>query len=130
MSKERAIPRFVDEPARGSIHLRAGHLPGFHRLHAGALREVERIRKATPPKAEMDRAKQQVRSWYRYEHDGVTYQGMLLSTLEALSGWDAGEGLLAKIDRVRAGDVREVARHYLVEDRRSVVRFHAQEAAA
>ncbi len=90
-------------------------------------REVDRLRKTPASKAEMDRAKRQVGAWYRYEHDGVTYQGMLLSTLEALSGWDAGETLLAKVDRLRPEQVREVARRYLIEDHRSVVRFHAQE---
>jgi hypothetical protein len=55
---------------------------------------------------------------------------MLLSTLEALSGWDAGETLVAKIDRLRPEVVRDVARRYLVSEHRSVVRFHAQEARA
>ena len=91
-------------------------------------REVDRLQKAVPSKAEMDRAKHQVRSWDRYEHDGVTFQGILLSTLEALVGWDAGEGLLSKVDRVRPDRVRAVARKYLVPEHRSVVRFHAQEA--
>ncbi|HYM38988.1 MAG TPA: pitrilysin family protein [Thermoplasmata archaeon] len=100
------------------------------RVEAILDREVERIRKTPPTKAEMDRAKRQIRSWYRYEHDGVTYQGTLLSTLEALAGWDAGEAILAKVDRLRAEQVREVARRYLHEERRSVVRFHAQEAPA
>jgi predicted Zn-dependent peptidase len=90
-------------------------------------REVERLQKAPPSRAEMDRAKGQLRSWYRYEHDGVTFQGILLSTLEALSGWDAGEALLAKVGRLKPERVREAARTYLVPERRSVVRFHAQE---
>ncbi len=98
------------------------------RVEAVLEAEVDRIRKAPPSKAEMDRAKHQVRSWYRYEHDGVTFQGILLSTLEALSGWDAGEALLAKVDRVRPEQVRDVAQRYLLPERRSVVRFHAQEA--
>lgn len=89
--------------------------------------EVERLRKTPPAKAEMARAKRQVRSWYRYEHDGVTNQGLLLSIMEAISSWDAAESVLAKIEKVRADDVREAARKYLAEDHRSVVRFHAQE---
>ncbi len=88
-------------------------------------REVERMRKAPPSKAEVDRAKHQVRSWYRYEHDGVTFQGMLLSTMEVLGSWDASESVLAKVDRVRPEQVRKVARTYLVDEHRSLVRFHA-----
>ena len=93
-------------------------------------REVERLRKVPAAKAELDRAKRQVRSWYRYEHDGVTFQGVLLSTMEALSSWDADDRMLEKIERVRPERVREVARRYLVDEHRSVVRFHAQEAPA
>ncbi len=93
-------------------------------------REVERIQKSPPSRAEMERAKGQVRAWYRYEHDGVTFQGILLSTLEALATWDAEEALLEKVERVRPERVRQVARRYLVPERRSVVRFHAQEAPA
>jgi len=47
-----------------------------------------------------------------------------------LVGWDAGEPLLGKVDRVRAEQVREVARRYLVEEHLSLVRYHAQEASS
>jgi len=90
-------------------------------------REVERIRKGVAAQAELERAKRQVRAWYRYEHDGVTYQGMLLSLLEVLASWDAGDALLAKIEKVRGEHVRDVARRYLVDDARCIVRFHHQE---
>lgn len=93
-------------------------------------REVDRIQKAVPSKAELDRAKHQVRSWYLYEHDGVTFQGVLLSTLEALVGWNASESLLSQVSRVRAEQVRAAARKYLIPDHRSVVRFHAKEAGS
>jgi zinc protease len=99
------------------------------RVEAVVDREVERLRTAVPTKGELDRARHQVRSWYRYEQDGVTSQGVLLSTLEALVGWDAGEPLLAKVNRVRAEQVREVARRYLVGEHLSLVRYHAQEAS-
>ncbi len=90
-------------------------------------REVDRLRRSAPSKAELDRARHQVRSWYRYEHDGVTSQGILLSTLEALLSWDAGETLLAKVEKVRGEQVRAAARRYLVDEHRSVVRYHARE---
>ena len=99
------------------------------RIEAVLDREVERLQKTPPSKAELDRAKGQVRSWQRYEHDGVTFQGVLLSTLEALSSWDADEALLEKVERVRPEAVRGAARRYLVPEHRSVVRFHAQGAS-
>ena len=90
-------------------------------------REVERLRKVPPSKGELDRAKRQVDAWARYEQDGVTFPGMLLSVSEALASWDALEGMVARVKRVRPTAVREVARRYLVEDRRTIVRFHAEE---
>jgi len=92
-------------------------------------REVDKLRRTPPVKAEIDRAKQQVRSWARYEQDGVTFQGMLLSAGEGLSSWDFGERLLGKVEKVRGEQVREVAKTYLVDEHRSVVQFHAQGGA-
>jgi len=92
-------------------------------------REVEKLQRALPAKGEMDRAKQQLRSWARYEQDGVTFQGILLSAGEGLSSWDFGERLIAQAEKVRPDRVRDVARKYLVEEHRSVVRFHAQESS-
>ncbi|HYV08917.1 MAG TPA: hypothetical protein VEL81_05005, partial [Thermoplasmata archaeon] len=90
-------------------------------------REVERLQKGVPPKSELDRAKQQVRAWARYEQDGVTFQGILLSVSEGLRAWDFGESLLAKAERARGEQVRDVARRYLVDEHRTLVRFHAEE---
>lgn len=87
---------------------------------------VEGIRKAPATKAEMDRARQQIRAWSRYEQDGVTFQGILLGASEGLSSWDFGERLVAQAQKVRPERVQEVARRYLVEGHRSIVRFHAQ----
>jgi len=93
-------------------------------------REVERLQKGVPPKSELDRAKQQVRAWARYEQDGVTFQGILLGVSEGLRAWDFGESLLAKAEHVRGEQVRDVARRYLVDEHRTVVRFHAEEVPA
>jgi zinc protease len=97
------------------------------RVEAIVDREVDRLTKAVPTKAEIDRAKQQVRAWHGYEQDGVTFQGVLMSVLEALASWDAAESVVSKVEKVRAEQVREAARTYLVDDHRSIVRFHAQE---
>src|SRR3989475_102235 len=76
------------------------------------------------------RARQQVRAWARYEQDGVTFQGILLAAGEGLGSWDFGETLLAKVEKVRAEQIRAVARKYLVDEHRTVVRFHAREVPA
>ena len=100
------------------------------RVEAVLDREVDKVRRAPPTRTEFERAKQQVRSWARYEQDGVTFQGMLLSAGEGLSSWDFGERLLAKVEKVRPERIRDVARTYLLDEHRSVVRFHAQEGTA
>ena len=100
------------------------------RVEAVLDREVAALKKTPPRKGELDRAKQQVRSWSRYEQDGVTYQGMLLSVSEGLASWDFTGGLFAKALRIRPEQVREAARRYLVDEHRSVVRFHHEEVAA
>jgi len=54
----------------------------------------------------------------------------LLSAGEGLGAWDFAEALLAKVEKVRPEQVRTAARRYLVEEHRTVVRFHAQEGTA
>jgi len=100
------------------------------RVEAVLDREVETLRKTPPPKSELARARQQVRAWARYEQDGVTFQGILLGAGEGLGSWDFGETLLAKVEKVRAEQIRAVARKYLVDEHRTVVRFHAREVPA
>jgi zinc protease len=100
------------------------------RVEAVVDREVDRLRRTVPTKAEVDRAKRQVRAWHGYEQDGVTFQGVLLSVMEVLSSWDAAEALVARVEKVKADAVRDVARRVLVDGHRSVVRFHAQEVRA
>jgi zinc protease len=97
------------------------------RVEAVLDRVVETLKRAVPPKSELARAHQQVRAWARYEQDGVTFQGMLLSAGEGLGAWDFAETLLAKVEKVRPEQVRAAARRYLVDEHRTVVRFHAQE---
>ena len=116
------------DPSLLIVSVTLGDRASLDRVEAVVRREVERLQKTPPSKAELDRAKGQVRSWQRYEHDGVTFQGVLLSTLEVLSAWDADAALLDKVERVRPEALRDVARRYLVPEHASVVRFHAQEA--
>src|SRR3989441_332025 len=85
------------------------------RVEAVLDREIEKLKRAPPPKSELARAHQQVRAWARYEQDGVTFQGMLLSAGEGLGAWDFAETLLAKVEKVRPEQVRAAARRYLVE---------------
>jgi len=98
----------------------------FDRVEAVLDAEIAKLAKVPPAKSELDRAKQQVRAWARFEQDGVTFQGMQLSVSEGLASWDFADALLAKVEKVRADQVRDAARAYLVDERRTVVRFHAR----
>jgi len=100
----------------------------YNRIEAVLDREVAKLSTTIPTKAEIDRARRQFHSWAQYERDGVTFQGMLLSVGEGLATWEFGDRLMSKVGKIRPERVREVAKAYLVKDRRSVVRFHAQEA--
>ncbi|HKW43169.1 MAG TPA: pitrilysin family protein [Thermoplasmata archaeon] len=118
------------DPALEIVNVTLAKGVSLDRVESVVDREVEKLRRATPTKAEIERAKQQVRAWARYEQDGATFQGMLLSVGEGLASWDFGERLLAKVERVRAEAVRDAAKRYLVDEHRSTVRFHATEAPA
>lgn len=118
------------DPALEIVNVTLAKGVSLDRVESVVDREVEKLRRATPTKAEIERAKQQVRAWARYEQDGATFQGMLLSVGEGLASWDFGERLLAKVERVRAEAVRDAAKRYLVDEHRSTVRFHAKEAPA
>ncbi len=115
------------DPALLQIHVTLAPRASFEKVESVVDREVDRIRKLPPSKGELERAKRQVDAWFRYEQDGVTFPGMLLSVSQALGSWDALEGMVGRVGKVRAPAVREVARRYLVEGHRTVVRFHAQE---
>ena len=117
------------DPALLAAHVTLAPRAKLESVEAVLDREVERIRRTPPTKVELDRAKQQVEAWYRYEQDGVTFPGMLLSVSEGLGSWDALEGLVSRVAKVRGPAVRDAARTYLVDEHRTVVRFHAQEAA-
>src|SRR5207244_560513 len=114
----------LDRPGPADLLSVGWHIPAASHEDTAALvllptvldRGVEKLLKAPPPKAGLARARAQVRAWARYEQDGVTFQGILLSAGEGLGSWDFGEALLAKIENVRAEQIRAVARTYLVDD--------------
>src|SRR5436309_2160809 len=107
-------------PNNASLVLVGGFDPAVAMQH---IREAfGPLKPETPP--------QQCRAWARYEQDGDAFRGIVLSAGEGLGSWEFDEGLLAKVEKVRAEQVRAVARAYLVDAHRTVVRFHAQEVPA
>ena len=121
-------PEMKIDPALLIVNVTLAKGVSHEKIEAVLDREVAALARTLPATSEIDRARRQFRSWARYERDGATFQGMLLSVGEGLGSWDFGDRLLSKVVKVRPERVREVARTYLVKDHRSVVRFHAQEA--
>lgn len=115
------------DPSLLIVNATLAHRASLDRVEGVLDREVGKLTKSAPSKPELSRAHQQVRAWARYEQDGVTFQGTLLSVGEGLGSWEFGESLLGKVEKVRSEQVREVARKYLIDAHRTVVRFHAQE---
>jgi len=87
---------------------------------------VERLREDPPTEKEMERARELVRAWVRYEADGVTYQGYMVSQLEILRFRDAFPAFLERVEAVSPEDVREAARAYLADRTQNVVRYHGE----
>ncbi len=70
---------------------------------------------------ELQRIKAQVLAKAVYERDSGFYQAMQLGMLETVGlGWKVVDEYVGKVNQVTAEQVRDVARHYLIEDNLSV----------
>ena len=62
-----------------------------------------------------------------YQKDSGFYQAMELGTLETVGlGWQKADEYVAKINKVTAEQVRDVARKYLLEDHLSIAYLEPQ----
>jgi len=96
------------------------------KVEAAALREVEKLQRTLPTKAEMTRARRQLRVWHAYDLDGPTAQGLLYTWFEVAASHRLLDDLLARCQNVTANDVRRVATTYLGDASRTVCTFLAQ----
>ncbi len=87
---------------------------------------VARLREAPPAAKEMERARELVRAWNRYEADGVTFQGFMAAQLEILGSRGTFPDVLARVEAVTPEEVQEAARTYLSDRTRTVVRYHGK----
>ena len=99
----------------------------IERAEAALLTEIDRIKRNTPTRAEIDLAKTQIRAWSGYERDGVTYMGMMITFFEMAGGFEKYDELMRRIQKVTAKDIKAVADNYISEENRTVVHFLAQE---
>ena len=94
---------------------------------AGLLKEVARLRDAPVTAAELDRAKTQAVADALRSREGVDERGFTLGYALELEG-DAGRANedIAALQAVTAADIQRVARKYLADDRRMVIRYQAE----
>ncbi|OGS49543.1 MAG: hypothetical protein A3K65_07000 [Euryarchaeota archaeon RBG_16_68_12] len=90
---------------------------------------VERLHDDPPNEKELERGRELVRAWNRYEEDGVTFQGFMIGQLEVLGSRERFPAFLDQVEKVSAEDVREAARTYLVHRGQTVVRYHGEGGA-
>ena len=87
---------------------------------------VERLHEKPPASTEIERARELIRAWSRYEVDGVEFQGFMISQLEVLNSRDSFPGFLQAVERVTADDIQAAAQRYLTDRTRTVIRYHAE----
>ncbi len=83
-------------------------------------REIDKLRTKLVTQAELDRVKAQVVASEVYAQDSIMTQATTLGALETIGvGWEAIEEYIEHIRAVTPEQVREVARKYLIEDKRT-----------
>ena len=65
---------------------------------------VATLREAPPASKEMERTRELVRAWNRYEEDGVTFQAFLIGQLEVLGSREDFPAFLERVEAVTAHD--------------------------
>jgi len=83
--------------------------------------QIAKLRDAPVAAQELERVKAQVLADRVYQEDSVFYQAMQIGQLETLGlGWERMNEYLPHIQAVTAGQVQEVAKKYLIDDRLTV----------
>lgn len=83
--------------------------------------QISRLQRELISADELRRIKAQVSASAVFERDSNFYQAMQLGMLETVGlGWQMADEYVANINQVTAGQVREVARKYLLEDNLTV----------
>jgi len=84
-------------------------------------KEIRRLQNEPPTEQELQRAKNQVEAARVFEQDSNFRHAMLLGQAESIgAGWRKVDQFLDRIRSVTAKDVQRVAKHYLIEDTRTV----------
>jgi zinc protease len=108
----------------GLFWLVAEAKPGLReeRLESALMQQVERIQEEGPTSAELERAKKQILSSFYFDLETVSEQAHKIGRLETVceGGYATLEKYPSELMSLEADDVRDIARKYLLPDRRSV----------
>jgi zinc protease len=85
--------------------------------------EFAKISDSPPGDDELLVARNQIRSWYAYENDGTTSQGLTLGMMEMIEKRSLADEIIEQSLKVSAEDVQSVARKYLIEKHRTVCTY-------
>lgn len=82
--------------------------------------EIEKIKEEPPSEREIQKAKNQIESFFIFSQDSLYMQAMITGKFEVLGDWRLKDRYLEGIRRVTPQDVQRVAKKYLNEDNRTV----------
>jgi len=96
-------------------------------VEQGIITEINRVKTALVPLAELTRIKNKLKAETVYEQDSLFYQGMEIGMLETVGlSWKLAETYLDKIDQVTPEQIQQVAKKYLHEDSLTVGELQPQ----
>jgi zinc protease len=104
------------------FYLHGTALPGktIEELERALYDEVEKIKMHSPSEREVQKAKNQIEADFIMGQDSVFLQAEILGMFEMIGDWRLKDRYLNGIRGVKPEDVQEVARKYLIEDKRTV----------
>jgi len=89
-------------------------------LEAAIINEIEKVKTDLVSPEELARVKAQVVASEIYQQDSVQRQAYLIGSLETVGlGWQIINGYAENINQVTAEDIREVAKKYFVDERKT-----------
>lgn len=93
---------------------------GIAEIEKALYDEIDRIKNEPPSERELQKAKNQIESFFIFSQDSLYMQAMLVGRFEVLGDWRLKDKYLEGIRKVRPEDVQKVAKKYLIEDNRTV----------
>lgn len=82
--------------------------------------EIERIKNEPPSERELQKAKNQIESFFIFSQDSLYMQAMMNGKFEILGSWRLKDKYLEEIRKIKPEDLQRVAKKYLTEDNRTV----------